>query len=165
MSRVFIGIGSNDGDRLESISSALKALGAAAGIRVVQMAVVSETDPVGGPPQGPYLNTVAEIATSLSPRRLLATLQGIERQLGRSPSSERWGPRVIDLDILLYDDRIIQEPDLCVPHPRMHERRFVLEPLSQLVPDIVHPLLQKTAAVLLEQLIAQPAVPTSPLAL
>ncbi|MBI2495396.1 MAG: 2-amino-4-hydroxy-6-hydroxymethyldihydropteridine diphosphokinase, partial [Candidatus Omnitrophica bacterium] len=94
MSRVFIGIGSNEGDRLAQLSSALKALGAAAGIRVVQMAVVSETDPVGGPPQGPYLNTVAEIATSLSPRRLLATLQGIERQLGRSPSSERWGPRV-----------------------------------------------------------------------
>lgn len=150
MSRVFIGVGSNEGDRLEIISSALKALGAAAGIRVVQIAVVSETDPVGGPPQGPYLNTVAEIATSLSPRRLLATLQGIERQLGRILSSERWGPRVIDLDILLYDDRIIQEPDLCVPHPRMHERRFVLEPLSQLAPDLTHPVLHQTIAALLE---------------
>jgi 2-amino-4-hydroxy-6-hydroxymethyldihydropteridine diphosphokinase len=156
MSRVFIGIGSNEGDRLESISSALKALGAAAGIRVVQMAVVSETDPVGGPAQGPYLNTVAEIVTSLSPRGLLATLQGIERQLGRSPSSERLGPRVIDLDILRYDDCLIQEPDLCVPHPRMHERRFVLEPLIELTGEnFVHPVLRRSLKEFLEKVKGQ----------
>lgn len=164
MSRVFIGIGSNEGDRLEHISNALQMLGVIQGLRLVQLATLNETEPVG-PPQGSYLNTVAEIETTLTPCQLLERLQAIERRLGRRPSPQRWAPRPIDLDILLYDDRIVQEPDLCVPHPRMHERRFVLEPLCQLAPDIVHPILQKTAAALLEQLIAQPVAPASPTAL
>ena len=100
--RVFIGVGSNEGDRFAHISSAIKALGAVDGIQVVQMAMLIETDPVGGPPQGPYLNTVVEIYTALAPRELLSTLKAIEQQLGRQPASERWGPRPIDLDILLY---------------------------------------------------------------
>lgn len=149
MARVFIGIGSNTGDRLQHISDAVRTLGAVDGVRVVQMALIAETEPVGGPPQGPYLNTVAEIETALSPRQLLTVLQDIERRLGRQRTAQRWAPRPIDLDILLYDDRVSQEADLIIPHPRMHERRFVLEPLAQLAPNLVHPVLKRTIAELL----------------
>ncbi len=152
MSRVFIGVGSNQGERLEYLSRALQALNAVPGIRVVQMATILETEPVGGPPQGPYLNTAAELQTTLTPRELLTTLQGIERRLGRTPSPQRWTPRPIDVDILLYDDQIVAEPDLVIPHPRMHERRFVLEPLVQLAPDFVHPVLRHSIADLLAHL-------------
>ena len=144
MSRVFLGVGSNEGDRLHAISEAIRLLGATERIRVTQMATILETEPVGGPSQGPYLNTVVELDTTLSPRELLNVLQQIERRLGRRPSSERWAPRPMDLDILLYDERTIQEPDLAIPHPRMHERRFVLEPLAQLAPDTVHPILKRS---------------------
>ena len=152
MSRVFIGVGSNEGERLACISRALQALNAVPGIRVVQMATILETEPVGGPPQGPYLNTAAELQTTLTPRELLTTLQAIEHRLGRTPSSQRWIPRPIDLDILLYDDRVMAEPDLVIPHPRMHERRFVLEPPAQLAPDLVHPILHRTTVELLAEI-------------
>ena len=163
MSRVFIGVGSNEGERFGHISRAVQALGAIRGIRVTQMATISETEPVG-PPQGPYLNTVIEIETVLTPQELLSILQEIERTFGRRPSAQRWGPRPIDLDILLYDDRIVREPNLCIPHPRLHERRFVLEPLCQLAPDLIHPILQKTAAALLKHVLTQPSASVSPLA-
>ena len=154
MSRVFIGVGSNEGDRLAHISRAMRALAEVSGVRLLQMATIAETEPIGGPPQGPYLNTVVEIDTTLPPTELLGTLQDIERRLGREPSSQRWGPRPIDLDILLYDDRIVQGPQLSIPHPRMHERRFVLEPLAQLAPGTIHPLLQRPIADLLAQVSA-----------
>lgn len=155
--KVFIGIGSNEGDRLALISQAVRALGAADGIRVVQMATISETEPLG-PPQGPYLNTVVELETALPPRELLAVLQTIERRLGRAPSAVRWAPRPIDLDLLLYQDQVIHDERLVIPHPRMHERRFVLEPLAQLAPDLRHPALGQTIAALLDRLPAR-AVP------
>ncbi len=158
MSRVFLGVGSNEGDRLELISRAVKALGEVSGIHLIQMATISETEPIGGPPQGPYLNTVVEIDTTRPPIELLVALQEIERRLGRKPSSQPWGPRPIDLDILLYEDRIVQEPRLTIPHPRMHERRFVLEPLVQLAPEIVHPLLHQTASALLAHVSAHAPV-------
>ena len=153
MSRVFIGVGSNEGGRLEHISRAIRALGSTSEVRLVQMATIIETEPIGGPPQGPYLNTVVELETSLAPLDLLRALQDVERRLGRTPSPQRWSPRPIDLDLLLYDDRVIQEPTLCVPHPRMHERRFVLEPLSQLAPDIIHPVLHQSISALLDHLL------------
>ena len=152
MSQVFIGIGSNEGDRLVHISDALQAFGAVQGIRVVQFAMIYETEPVGGPPQGPYLNTAAELQTTLTPRELLTTLQGIERRLGRTPSPQRWTPRPIDVDILLYNDQIVAEPDLVIPHPRMHERTFVLEPLAQLAPHLTHPVLHRTMGELLAEI-------------
>ena len=151
MARVYIGIGSNEGDRLENISQAIHALGSVHGIQLVQMATILETEPVG-PPQAPYLNTAVEIDTSLEPARLLATLQGIERRAGRVRGADRWGPRPIDLDLLLYDDRVIHEEGLIVPHPRLHERRFALEPLVQLAPNVMHPVLHKTIATLYERL-------------
>lgn len=150
MARVFLGVGSNLGDRLANLSRAVQRLGETAGVRVVQMATIYETQPVGGPPQEDFLNTVVEIDTGLPPRELLAALKRLEAQLGRTPSRERWEPRVIDLDILLYEDRVVREPDLVIPHALMHTRRFVLEPLAQLAPQVVHPVLRKTVSALLD---------------
>jgi len=162
MSRAFIGVGSNEGERLERISSAIRALAATPQVRVVQMAMIIETEPVGGPPQPAYLNTVLELDTSLEPMELLRTLQRIEQRLGRQPSAQRWGPRPIDLDLLLYDDRVVQQPTLCIPHPRMHERRFVLEPLAQLAPDVLHPVLRRPIKELLAELASASALAASP---
>jgi len=151
MSRVFIGVGSNEGDRLAHISQALRRLQATSGVRVIQMATICETAPIGGPPQGPYLNTVVELETDIPPHQLLPVLQAVEQQLGRKPSTERWGPRPIDLDVLLYDEQVIKTPELTIPHPRMHERRFVLEPLMQLAPQLLHPVLKRSIAELFAQ--------------
>ena len=152
MSRVFIGVGSNEGERLEQISKAVEALGRAPGCRLVQMATICETEPVGGPPQGPYLNTVVEIDTVLQPDALLRELKAIEAGQGRAPSAARWGPRPIDLDILLYENLVLAKPDLLIPHVRLHERRFVLEPLAQLAPEVCHPVLKRSVAELLAEL-------------
>ena len=168
MATVFIGVGSNEGDRLAIISSAIKQLGCFPGIAVTQMATILETEPIG-PPQGAYLNTVVEVETTVSPRELLAILKRLEQTFGRSlprsrhflasgegagsvgrvPNAVRWGPRPLDFDILLYGDQVVREADLVIPHERLHERRFVLEPLAQLAPELVHPVLGKTIRELL----------------
>ncbi len=153
MSRVFIGLGSNEGDRLRAIFTAIRLINTLSETSVIQMAVIIETEPVGGPPQEPYLNTVAELQTQLNPQDLLAEFLRIETRLGRHRPTERWGPRPIDLDLLLYDDQVIHEPDLEVPHPRLHERHFVLEPLVQLAPDLIHPVLSQSISQLLEELL------------
>ena len=153
MARVFIGIGSNEGDRLAMISHAVQRLGSHHGIQVVRMAMIYETEPVGVPDQSDFLNTVMEVETTFSPHELLTIMKSLERHLGRLSSSPRWGPRPIDLDLLLYDDLVIQDPDLTIPHARMHQRRFVLEPLAQLAPEIVHPVLGHTIEALLEHLV------------
>jgi len=157
MATVFIGVGSNEGDRLAIISSAIKQLGCFPGIAVTQMATILESDPAGGPPQGPYLNTVVELDTALAPRELLAALKRLEQACGRVPSLMRWAPRPLDLDLLLYGDQVMRETDLVIPHERMHERRFVLEPLAQLAPDLLHPVLHRTITELLERVVAGPA--------
>jgi len=129
--RCYIGIGSNLGDRRKHIESAIKKLKDTEGIDVTKISSIYETEPVGGPEQGNYLNAAIEIQARLEPRELMIKLQAIERQLGRVRIVKN-GPRTIDLDILLYGDKKIDEPDLKIPHPRIREREFVMKPLEDL---------------------------------
>jgi 2-amino-4-hydroxy-6-hydroxymethyldihydropteridine diphosphokinase len=130
--RAFLGLGSNLGDRRAHLREAVAALP-----DVVAVSPVYETSPVGGPEgQGPYLNCVVELQTELEPRELLAVAQRLEAAAGRE-RKERWGPRTLDVDVLLVDDLTVEEPDLVVPHPRMWERRFVLVPLADLAPELL----------------------------
>jgi 2-amino-4-hydroxy-6-hydroxymethyldihydropteridine diphosphokinase len=145
--RAYVSLGSNLGDRGAHFARALAALGALGGTRVVALSPIFETDPVGPPPQGPYLNAAALLETSLPPRALLDALLAIEREAGRT-RSVRDAARPLDLDLLLFEDRVIDEPGLRVPHPRLAERAFVLEPLAALAPACVHPLLGATLATL-----------------
>ena len=128
---VYVGVGSNMGDRLENLRAAVGDLARSPDVRVVRSSSVYETAPVGGPEQGDFLNAVVEISTELEPHALLEALQRIESELGRV-RAERFGPRTIDLDLLLYDDEEIDDPHLTVPHPRMRERAFVVVPLTEL---------------------------------
>jgi 2-amino-4-hydroxy-6-hydroxymethyldihydropteridine diphosphokinase len=132
MSRALLGLGSNLGDRRAYLREAVAALP-----DVVAVSPVYETDPVGGPEdQGPYLNVVVELDTDLSPRQLLELGQRLETAAHRV-RAERWGPRTLDVDVLLVGDEQVDDPDLVVPHPRMWERAFVLVPLADLAPDLV----------------------------
>ena len=141
-STAHIGIGANLGDRDSVIAAAMTDIAAVEGIEVLLISPLVETDPVGGPDQPRFLNGAAVLRTVLSPRRLLATLHGIEAAHGRDRSREqRWGPRRLDLDLLLYDDLVIAEEGLTVPHPRLHERSFVLYPLAIIAPRVIHPIL------------------------
>jgi 3-oxoacyl-[acyl-carrier protein] reductase len=148
----YIALGSNLGDRRGFLDQALAALRTRPGIEVVYVSSYHETAPVGGPPgQGNYLNAAAELRTTLEPQELLRVLLDVEQTLGRE-RHERFGPRTIDLDLLLYGEVVCDEPDLIVPHPRMHERRFVLEPLAEIGDQVVHPVLKRTVRFLLEKL-------------
>jgi 2-amino-4-hydroxy-6-hydroxymethyldihydropteridine diphosphokinase len=131
--QAYLALGSNLGDRLATLQRAVDLLDARSGIDVVRSSRVYETEPVG-PPQPPYLNAVVEVRTELEPRQLLKECLAIEDELGRV-RAERWGPRTIDIDVLTFDAREVSEPDLVVPHPRMHERAFVLIPLSDLTAE------------------------------
>jgi 2-amino-4-hydroxy-6-hydroxymethyldihydropteridine diphosphokinase len=139
VTRAFVGLGANLGDREATIRSALAALEARDGISVTAVSTLRETDPVGYLDQPRFLNGVAELDTELAADELLAGLLDTERALGRTRDGPRFGPRTIDLDLLLYGDEEIDEPGLRVPHPRLHERRFVLEPLAELAPGLVVP--------------------------
>lgn len=138
-----LAIGSNLGDRGQNIQSALGLLEAEPDIEVLAVSSIFETEPVGGPPQGPYLNAAVEISTRLDPRSLLAVLQRVEASLGRV-CGVRNGPREMDLDILLYGDLVTHEPDLEIPHPRMLQRGFVLDPLREIAPRRVHPVTRRS---------------------
>jgi 2-amino-4-hydroxy-6-hydroxymethyldihydropteridine diphosphokinase len=128
-------MGSNLGDSRAVLRDAVAALGE----EVVAVSPLYETEPVGGPPGQPrYLNIVVELDTDRPPRELLERCRGLERAAGRT-RGERWGPRTLDVDILLVDELVVDEPDLVVPHPRMEERRFVMAPLADLAPDLVAP--------------------------
>jgi 2-amino-4-hydroxy-6-hydroxymethyldihydropteridine diphosphokinase len=135
--RAYIGLGSNLGDRLSNLQQAVELLAAQSGVRVVRSSRVYGSDPVGGPSQPEYLNAVIEVDTDRSPHELLDACTTVEDALGRV-RAERWGPRTIDVDVLTYEDETIDDPDLSVPHPRMHERAFVIVPLTEL--DVDPPL-------------------------
>ena len=153
-----IALGSNLGDRETNLRGAIDDLDAQPKLILIAMSRLYASEAIGGPPgQGAFLNAAATIDTSLSPRELLDLLLAIETKLGRT-REVHWGPRTIDLDLLLYDDEIIDEPDLRVPHPRMHERRFVLAPAAEIAAEMIHPLLHRT----IEELLADLERPRTP---
>ena len=151
MPLVYIGFGSNIGNRLKHIQNAIHALSKTEGIVLQKTSSVYKTDPVGYEAQAQFLNGAASIQTSLSPLSLLHTLKDIETVIGRQHRIH-WGPREIDLDLLIYGDLCLQTEKLVVPHPEMHLRRFVLVPLAEIAPDLVHPVFQETIQTLLERL-------------
>ncbi|MCZ6682550.1 MAG: 2-amino-4-hydroxy-6-hydroxymethyldihydropteridine diphosphokinase [Planctomycetota bacterium] len=148
----YVGLGSNMGNREKNIAAALNSLESTRGINVTKASALYETEPVGGPPgQDSFINAVVRVETTLTSRRLLAVCLNIEDSLGRK-RSVRWGPRTIDLDLLSFDDEIRASAKLMLPHPHMHTRRFVMEPLAEIAPDFVHPTLEQTAAEILDGL-------------
>ena len=157
---VFIGFGSNVGDRQDFCDRAVTLLSLLPHSQLLGVSLLYETEPVNDhaqPGDGWFLNGVVQIETDIAPNSLLTILREIERALGRDEEN-RSGPRTIDLDILFYGQRIIDEPDLMVPHPRMHQRRFVLMPLNELDPLFLHPSLQCTVSQLLAEAGEQPEV-------
>lgn len=139
--RAAIAIGSNLGDRHATIHAGVRALGRVAGVRVVRLSSLIQTDPVGPPGQGPYLNAAAFLDTDLGPRALLDAMLGVERMMGRDRSGgERWGPRTLDLDLLDYEGVVMDENGLTLPHPRLGERGFVLTPLAEIAPGLLIPV-------------------------
>ena len=137
MARAYLGIGSNLGDRETTIRQALALL--AKRVDVVAVSSLRETEPWGYADQPPFLNGAAAVDATLPARELLEVLFEVERELGRTRDGPRFGPRTIDLDLLLYGAEVVEKPGLTVPHPRLHERRFVLEPLGELAPGLVVP--------------------------
>ncbi|MCY4383431.1 MAG: 2-amino-4-hydroxy-6-hydroxymethyldihydropteridine diphosphokinase [Nitrospinae bacterium] len=149
--RAFIGAGANLGEPVRQIRQAQDALSQNPGIVFMDASSFFRTQPMGPVEQPPFVNAVFSLECGMSPQELLALLLDIEQKMGRV-RKERWGPRLIDLDLLFYDDAVIEEQGLEVPHPRLHERRFVLAPLAEIAPDFVHPVLKKPVSELLDEL-------------
>lgn len=151
MPTAYIGIGSNLGDRQKNIQRAISLLHSIPQIQVIRISSIYETAPVGVLNQPDFLNAAISLDTELSPHELLNELQKIESQLKRKRTI-RWGPRTIDLDILLYDDKTISSDRLTIPHPEMHKRHFVLMPLSEIAGEVTHPKFEKKIKSLLKEL-------------
>ncbi|HKS68351.1 MAG TPA: 2-amino-4-hydroxy-6-hydroxymethyldihydropteridine diphosphokinase [Candidatus Acidoferrales bacterium] len=149
MARVYLSLGSNMGDRAANIGRALKELGER-GFRIARSSSLYETEPVEVRDQPWFLNSVAEGETKMEPEELLEAALAVERLMGRERRVQK-GPRVIDIDMLLYDGAVIHRPGLEIPHPRMAERRFVLAPMAEIAPAAMHPVLKKTMATLLAE--------------
>ncbi len=139
VTKTWLSLGSNVGERATFVRGAVEQLRALEGFDVLRVSSLYETAPVGGPPQRSYVNAVVAGETTLAARDLLLATQAVERKMGREESFIRWGPRVIDVDIVAYGDEKISEPDLEIPHPRLNERRFVLVPLLEIEPGMTDP--------------------------
>ena len=145
MTVAYVGLGANLGSREETLRRAIAILGEADGVDVLAVSQLRETEPIGVVDQPRFLNGAVAVETTRTSRELLELLLGIERTLGRVREG-RWGPRTVDLDLLVYGDEVVDEPGLRVPHPRLHERRFALEPLAELDPELDIPGLGRVAA-------------------
>jgi len=139
VTRAYVALGANLGERERTLQAAVAALGEEDGIEVVAVSTLRETEPVGVGEQPRYLNGAVALETTLTARELLERLLAVEQRFGRVRIAGEHGPRTLDLDLLLYGDDVIDDPELTVPHPRLHERRFVLEPLAELAPGLVIP--------------------------
>ncbi len=151
MPTAYVGLGSNLGDRERNLREAVRRLDEIEGVEVVSVSTFRNTSPVGGPPQGDFLNGAVAIETDLSAVELLDALLGIENDMGRK-REQRWGPRIIDLDLLMYDSVCVEGERLTLPHPGLHERAFVLEPLAEIAPDARHAASGRTVVGMLEEL-------------
>mgnify|MGYP001822008324 CR=1 FL=1 len=149
---VIVSIGSNIGDKLANCKQAIEALEQCEGTQIIACSSFYRTAPVDYLDQDWFVNAALQLETTLSPTELLEALQSIQRQAGRLNDPIRFGPRIIDLDIIFYDGLIINLPELSIPHPRMHKRRFVLQPICDIDPAFVHPVLKKEIQILLNQL-------------
>ena len=146
--QVYIAIGSNLGDRKENYLEALARIAKLPKTRIIKESSVYESEPLGDSKEW-YVNGVIEIETEFRPEMLLKKLKNIERAMGRKKVRKRWGARIMDLDILLYDTAVVNKKNLKIPHPEMHARKFVLAPLSEVAPQVIHPVLQATISELL----------------
>lgn len=153
--RVFISIGANIGDRLRNCCRGIEALCAGDEVQLVARSPFYETEPVDYTDQGWFLNAVVEVATPLAPLALLARMQSVQQALGRSETDVPFGPRVLDLDIIFFDDLVLDTPQLTIPHPRMHKRRFVLQPICDIDGLFVHPVLGRKVETILKQLVVK----------
>jgi 2-amino-4-hydroxy-6-hydroxymethyldihydropteridine diphosphokinase len=139
VTRAYVGLGANLGPREQTLRRAVELLAASRGVEVVAVSELRETEPVGVLDQPRFLNGAVALETALSPRELLARMLAIERELGRVRGGARWGPRTVDLDLLVFGAETVDEPGLRVPHPHLHERRFALEPLAEIDPELEIP--------------------------
>jgi len=146
--QVYIGVGSNLGNKRENYLEALERIGKIPKARIIKESSVYESQPLGDSKEW-YINGVIEIETEIKPELLLKKFKNIERAMGRKKVRKKWGARIIDLDILMYDSLVLNKKNLKIPHPEMHQRKFVLIPLSELAPQVVHPVLGSTISELL----------------
>jgi 2-amino-4-hydroxy-6-hydroxymethyldihydropteridine diphosphokinase len=160
VNKILLSLGTNLGDRLANLRAALAALRASPGIRLLAQSRIYETPAWGYEDQPAFLNMVVQAETDLEPRLLLTRLKSLEVDLGRTPTFH-WGPRLIDIDILFYGDLVLNTPELVIPHPRLQERAFVLVPLADLAPDLLHPVLHQTVAQLLASVDTSAIIPST----